>query len=73
MRADLRTGILAATDANIHRTGAKTYKPADFMPDFRKAHEEKKAQTVDEMKVIAQALTKLFGGEILGNDSENRR
>lgn len=37
-RADLRSGIVAATVANASR-GRKTkaYKPKDFMPDFEKA------------------------------------
>lgn len=34
-RADLRSGIIAATFANAHRAkGAKPAKAEDFMPDF---------------------------------------
>jgi hypothetical protein len=34
-RADLRTGILASTMANIHRgKGSQAFSPADFMPRY---------------------------------------
>lgn len=46
-RADLRSGIIAATVANCHAQGRKQFKAEDFMPSFGKP---KRRQSVEEMK-----------------------
>lgn len=33
--ADLRTGIIASTIANVFSSGKKQYKPKDFMPQYQ--------------------------------------
>ena len=59
-RADLRMAILAAVEANVHRSrrGQKTYKPQDFMPKFegKKDPKDKAVQTLNTMKFIAAAF-----------------
>jgi hypothetical protein len=60
--------ITASTVANANRgKGAKNYKPADFMPTFKK-----KQQTVDEMLQFAQMMTISMGGQDLreANDAD---
>lgn len=54
-RADLRSGIIAATIANANRgKGSKRFKPSDFMPQFKK---RVRRQSVDEMKQTLRAFT----------------
>ena len=49
-RADLRTGIIASTIANVHRSQGKApYKPVDFIPKF-----ESQEQTPAEMVALAK-------------------
>ena len=41
MRADLRSGVVASTIANVNRRkGAKAFTPKDFMPDFKRQEKE---------------------------------
>jgi hypothetical protein len=51
-RADLRSGIVAATLANIHRGKRAAFRPRDFMPRFEAP---RRRQSVDEMKAIFRA------------------
>ncbi len=54
-RADLRSGIVASTMANINRKkGASPFKPEDFMPRF-----DKKKETVPDTQKIREAMTRL--------------
>lgn len=50
-RADLRAGIIASVVASVF--GRKTYKPADFMPDFGK--EERIENQMAALKSILTA------------------
>jgi len=65
-RADLRTGILASTLANIHRSGeTDPFTPADFMPDFgRQAPAEDRDALIAQQQQMLEALTRAAGGEI---------
>lgn len=55
-----RTGIIAATLANIHRKrGSQPFKPDDFMP---KKPEVPKAQSIDEQKKVMMALVEMTRG-----------
>jgi hypothetical protein len=59
-RADLRTGIIASTIANIHRgKRRKAYKPKDFMPQFTL----KREQSWEEQLKIVEMLNFAFGGK----------
>jgi len=58
-RADLRTGILAALQANLWRkSGTPAVKPADFMPDFlgREAEEQSPEDQMAMMRLAAQRM-----------------
>jgi len=56
-RADARSGIVAATIANVHRgKNTRPYEPKDFMPKFGPAKE----QTPDEMKSMAKLITSMY-------------
>jgi hypothetical protein len=57
-RADLRSGIVAATVANANR-GKDTdpFSPGDFMPEFGKASKE---QTAEEANLIVRQWATLF-------------
>ncbi len=58
-RADLRSGIIASTIANVNRgKGGKAYKPSDFIPKF-----EEKRQTWQEQLRAVEILNKVFKGE----------
>lgn len=46
-RADLRSGIIAATVANCHAQGRKQFHAEDFMPTFGKP---KRRQAIEEMQ-----------------------
>lgn len=46
-RADLRSGIIAATVANCHAQGRKQFKAEDFMPTFGRP---KRRQSIEEMQ-----------------------
>lgn len=65
-RADLRTGIVASTLANIHRSrDSEAFTPRDFMPTF-----DLVPPPVDQDDLIAQhqqlleGLTRAVGGTI---------
>jgi len=52
-RADLRSGIVASTIANVNRPkGGKAYKPQDFMPRLNR---REKKQTIGQMRSIVMA------------------
>lgn len=54
-RADLRMGILASVDANIHKSTKrkKPYKPEDFMPTFEEPDEaEMQARMLAKARAI---------------------
>ena len=53
-RADLRSGIVASTMANIHRGKRKPFKAEDFMPEF-----ERQEKAPEEMQAM---LRQMFGG-----------
>lgn len=52
LRADLRAGIIAATQANCHRSKrSQAFKPEDFMPEFAQRKPERMSS-----KAIASTL-----------------
>ena len=62
-RADLRTGIIASTLANINKKkDTKAYDASDFMPSFKayeiKAKQSKGGQTLEQMKSILLSIHK---------------
>lgn len=60
-RADLRSGIVAATIANTNRDKKdKPHKVEDFMPKFEAPEE----QTPEQMIQVAAAWTAALGGEV---------
>lgn len=66
-RADLRTGIVAATVANVHRAhGERALKAEDFMPDFE-AEAEAEDQPEDWERLLSRVemLNAAFGGRDL--------
>jgi len=53
-RADLRTGIVCALTANVHRgKNGKAYKPTDFLPKY---NERRKVQSGIEMAARMKAF-----------------
>ncbi len=61
-RADLRSGIIAATVANVSRPkGRRVYKPKDFMPDFEKR--QRKMSGV-EMGISFQQFAQLHNAQV---------
>ena len=67
-RADLRSGIVSSTMANINRKkGAKAFKPSDFMPEFIKQKEDDmdakqvRQQTIDVMSNLVAIQNKKKG------------
>lgn len=62
-RADLRSGIVAATIANVNRDPKKTrsaFEPGDFMPKFKE--EEKEAKPWEDQLQMVEMLNAAFGG-----------
>ncbi len=53
-RADLRSGIVAATIANCAAHSRGGYKPSDFMPTFA----EPKRQSVEEMQAFLMSASR---------------
>lgn len=56
-RADLRSAIIAATLANVHRDPRRRpqpFTPADFMPRFGEPPRPKR-QSLDEMRAVLMA------------------
>lgn len=73
-RADLRSGIVASTMANIYRDRKKqkkAFKPKDFMPKFGREH---KRQPWQYQKQLVELLNVAFGGRDLreGKDDHDR-
>lgn len=75
-RADLRTGIVAATMANIwgRKRGQRAYSPRDFMPRFEASampRTARRAKTPDELFEIVKGLNAAFGGETVGGTRDS--
>lgn len=58
-KADLRTGVIGATLANLLGNGKKRFKPSDFAPQWTD-EKPKRRQTPDEMRRAAQKLAAAF-------------
>jgi len=66
-RADLRTGILASTVANIWRTGdGEAFTPADFIPEFGTLAPAPmdRDDLIAQQQALLEGLTRAVGGEI---------
>jgi hypothetical protein len=58
-RGDLRTGIVASVIANVNRpSGSKPITPSDFMPEFGPRDEERKTQSLAEMKAAFESFAR---------------
>lgn len=58
LRADLRSGIVASTIANVNRgRNTKAAKISEFMPDFRTAS-EKQADVASQIRDVFARLPK---------------
>ena len=69
-RADLRSGIVAATVANVHRDPKKRRKPytsADFMPRFR-LEQGADGQDWPQQLALVEQLNVAFGGKDLRSE-----
>lgn len=65
-REDLRSGIVAATIANVNRgKDSRPFEPSDFMPQFgpQKVEEESPEDMMAQMKLITNAAKAKFGKE----------
>jgi hypothetical protein len=66
-RADLRTGILTSTLANIHRSReTRPFTPSDFMPTFDRdgsAEEDRDAAILQQQQML-ESLTRAAGGTV---------
>lgn len=66
-RADLRTGIVAATiaDCLARREGQPAYKARDFTPQFETGEPIQSESKTNEHYQQALMITRLFGGKIV--------
>jgi hypothetical protein len=58
--ADIRTGIIASTVANCLTTG-RSFKPSDFLPEYRQPEE---AQNDQDIKDAVLRMNALLGGSM---------
>lgn len=68
-RADLRSGIVAATVANAHRDKKKKhspYKARDFIPQFGR----RRGKSTEDMLRYVEHLNLAFGGRDLRGERE---
>ncbi|GEM_PF-787934 len=68
-RADLRAGIIAATEANVHRDAKKRRKaftPEEFMPRFTA---QGKKQTPEQTRAFAQMMAAAGYGRFTDGDA----
>lgn len=66
-RADLRTGILASTMANIWGSGdGEAFTPADFIPEFGTLAPAPmdRDDLIAQQQALLEGLTRAVGGEI---------
>lgn len=59
-KADLRTGVIGATLANLLGNGKKRYRPSEFSPQWSVEGEQKPRQSTDEMKRAAMRSVAAF-------------
>jgi len=63
-RADLRSGIVASTIANVWRgKGKKAYSADEFIPDFEKARRATGKQSMQEQIAKARMITAMMSDE----------
>lgn len=66
LRADLRSGTIAATIANIHRDRKKRKKPysaRDFMPGYELTAQPKQALSADGLLQKVAMINEALGGK----------
>lgn len=65
-RADVRTGIIAATIANVNRgKRGRAFKPKDFIIEW----DRPAARTPQAMRNMLLSLTRRFGGKVIDGDA----